>query len=123
MSYHEVSPNLERSNIVNHDHDPQGCTVINDPDGIAYARLATLKGALKLEKAGMKTKGGALRPRIAAEFGLKPRDSHDAFIAKVQEKMDALLAQRRAALAREAEQAELEAVAVLAALPASKTLH
>ena len=58
------------------------------PEAISYVRLASLKGMLKLEKVGMKTRGGALRPRIAAEFGLKARDSHDKFIAKIEQLME-----------------------------------
>jgi hypothetical protein len=51
-------------------------------------RLTSLKGQLKLESKGMKRSGGAIRPRVAAEFGLKPRDSYDKFIAAVQAKID-----------------------------------
>jgi hypothetical protein len=43
-------------------------------------RLLSLRGMLRLEKAGMKTRNGALRPQIAKEFGLSPRAKHDAFI-------------------------------------------
>ena len=44
-------------------------------------RLLSLRGMLKLEKVGLKTRGGALRPRIAAECGLKKTDSYEKFIA------------------------------------------
>lgn len=67
--------------------------VLTTPSAIAYGRLASLKGMLKLEKVGLKTRDGALRPRIAAEFSLKPRDSHDKFIAEIQRRMDEALAQ------------------------------
>ena len=66
-------------------------TALTTPTAISYGRLASLKGMLKLEKVGMKTRGGALRPRIAVELGLKPRDSHDKYIEVIQAKMDALL--------------------------------
>ena len=66
-------------------------TTITTPEGISYVRLASLKGMLKLEKVGMKTRGGALRPRIAAEFGLNKRDSHDKFIAEIESRMQAAL--------------------------------
>lgn len=62
--------------------------VFDTPESINFFRLCSLRGMLKLEKIGMKTRGGALRPRIAAEFGLKPRDSHDKFIAKIQSLID-----------------------------------
>jgi hypothetical protein len=65
--------------------------VLTTPDEIAYGQLAILKGALKLEKVGMKTRGGALRPVWAAKLGLKPRDSYDTFIAEVQKRMDKML--------------------------------
>ena len=71
-------------------------TVINDPEGIEYARLASLKGQLKLEKVGLKSSGGALRPRLAAYLGLKPRDSHDKYIAECQRRMDEILAKKQA---------------------------
>jgi len=54
-------------------------------DAIARYRLCALRSALKLEQKGLKHSGGAIRPRIAAELGLKPRDSHDKFIAKLEE--------------------------------------
>jgi hypothetical protein len=52
--------------------------------GIDAFRLLSIKHQLKLEKLGLKSSGGALRPRLAVEFGLKPRDSHDKFIAKIE---------------------------------------
>lgn len=56
---------------------------------IQAVRLLSLRGMLRLEKVGMKTRGGALRPRIAKEFGLSPRAKHDAFIDAI----NAILAQ------------------------------
>jgi hypothetical protein len=57
-------------------------------DGVTYFRMASLKSQLRLEKVGMKSSGGALRPRLAKEFGLKPRDSHDLYIAHCQAYLD-----------------------------------
>lgn len=57
--------------------------------GVDVFRLLSLKGMLKLEKVGLKQRGGALRPRIAAEFGLSPRATHDAFIAAIEAKVAA----------------------------------
>lgn len=65
-------------------------TVISTPSGIAAARLLSLRGMLRMEKIGMKSRGGALRPRIAAELGLKARDSHDTFIAAIEKKLEAI---------------------------------
>jgi hypothetical protein len=59
--------------------------IISGAEQIAKYRLCVLKQHLKLEKMGMKHSGGAIRPRIAAELGLKPLDSHDKFIAKIEE--------------------------------------
>ena len=48
-------------------------------------RLLSIKHQLKLEKLGLKSSGGALRPRLAKEFGLKPRAPHAEYIAKIEE--------------------------------------
>lgn len=68
---------------------------------VSYARFASLKGQLKLEKVGMKSSGGALRPRLANEFGLSPRDSHDEYINYCIAQMEDLLEQRREELLAE----------------------
>lgn len=76
--------------------------VISGKEGVQYARLASLKGMLKLEKIGLKSRGGALRPRLAQEFGLNKRDPHDKFIAEIQSRMDVLLEFRRKQVEEEA---------------------
>lgn len=58
--------------------------------GVQYFRLASLKQQLKLESLGMKSSGGVIRPRIAKEFNLPARASHQQFIDAVQAKMDSL---------------------------------
>lgn len=68
---------------------PGGGTVATGT-GIGYVRLATLRGMLRLESVGMKSRNGPVRPRIAAEFGLKPRDSFTTYINAVQAKMNEL---------------------------------
>jgi hypothetical protein len=67
-------------------------TVVSTPSGIEYFRFASVKAQLKLEKVGLKSSGGALRPRLAKEFGLSPRAHHDAYIAYCIDKMNSLLA-------------------------------
>jgi hypothetical protein len=57
--------------------------------GVNVFRWASVKAQLKLEQLGMRSSGGPLRPRLAQELGLKPRDSHDKYIAAVQAKLDA----------------------------------
>lgn len=67
------------------------CIVLTG-QGIEYARYAALKGRIKMEKAGLKFKGGSTRRLLAVELGLKPRDKHDKFCEALQAKMDAILA-------------------------------
>ena len=55
-----------------------------------HYRLVSLKGMLKLESLGMKTRGGALRPRLAREFGLKPRSTYDEFIGAINKKLEGI---------------------------------
>ena len=68
----------------------QGGGTIATGKGIEYVRLASLRGMLRLEQVGMKSRAGALRPRIAEEFKLKPRDTFQTFIDAVQAKMNEL---------------------------------
>jgi hypothetical protein len=53
-------------------------------------RWSALRAALELEQRGMKGRAGPLRPRLAAELGLKPRDSYDKFIESVSAKIAAV---------------------------------
>ncbi len=76
-------------------------TMLAGSNAVAYARFASLKGALKLESVGMKTRGGSLRPKLAKEFGLKPRDSFDKYIAHCIGKMEECLEKRREELLEE----------------------
>lgn len=71
-------------------------TAIGIEETTVYAWISQ-KHQLKLEKLGMKFSGGALRPRLAAQHGLKPRDSHDKFIEVIQAKIDAAKAARSGA--------------------------
>lgn len=59
---------------------------------VSIFRLLSIKGMLKMEKIGMKTRGGALRPRIAAEFGLTARTPHDTFIKVIEDMLATLKA-------------------------------
>lgn len=67
---------------------PQGTTFTGD--GVAIYQLLSQKMQLKLEAKGLKSSGGALRPRLAAGLGLKPRDSHEKFIAAIEAKLAVL---------------------------------
>ena len=44
--------------------------------GVEYFRLAALKSMVRLESIGMRSSHGPVRPKIAAEFGLKARDQY-----------------------------------------------
>lgn len=66
--------------------------VCDTPDAIEHFRLSSIKAQLKMEKMGLKSSGGPLRPRLAAQLGLSPRAKHDKYIEVVQAKMDALVA-------------------------------
>lgn len=70
--------------------------VIDTPEGIHYARLAVEKGRVKMEKAGLKFKGGSARKRMALYFGMKPGTTHDVVVARIQEEMDKLIEAKRA---------------------------
>lgn len=59
-----------------------------DAAAIEAYRWATIRGALRLEQRGLKTRGGALRPRLAKQLGLTPRAPYEAFLAAVQVKID-----------------------------------
>jgi hypothetical protein len=63
-----------------------GVTVVTG-DSVNLFRLISIKHQLKLEKLGMKSRGGALRPRLAKEFGLRPRAPHADFIAYCEKKL------------------------------------
>lgn len=65
--------------------------VFDTPESIEYFRLASLKGRVKLEKVGMRGRGGQVTPIMRKEFGLKARASHDEVIAAIQKRMDELL--------------------------------
>jgi hypothetical protein len=71
---------------------PGGATVITG-NGVTAYRFLSLKQMLKLEQKGFKTRGGAIRPRLAKEFGLKPRDSYENYIARAVELAEAAMAE------------------------------
>jgi hypothetical protein len=55
--------------------------------GVDVFRWLSVRAQLRLEKVGMKSRGGPLRPRLAGPLGLKPRDSHDKYIEAVDAKI------------------------------------
>lgn len=65
-------------------------TVIDTPDAIAAFRLLSLRGQLRLEKIGMRSSGGALRPRLSREFSLSSRAPYDDYIAAIDARLSAI---------------------------------
>lgn len=58
-------------------------------EAIPAFRFASLKAQLRLEwKTGMKSSGGALRPRLTKEFGLKKNAPYEDFIKYCQDRLD-----------------------------------
>lgn len=70
-------------------------TTLNTPTGIEYAQYAFLKAGLRMESVGMKTRGGALRPKHAKLLGLSPRAPYADFINAVKVRMNELLEQAK----------------------------
>lgn len=67
-------------------------TMINTPEGINYARLAALRGAVRLESIGMRhSKVRSVRKMAALEMGLKPSAKCPEVIAALEAKMAAIL--------------------------------
>jgi hypothetical protein len=51
-------------------------------------RWASVRQQLKLERIGLRSSGGALRPRLAKTLGLRPRDSYEVYIAAVTARLE-----------------------------------
>jgi hypothetical protein len=62
---------------------------ITSPEDIAAYRLLAIKGALKLESLGMKSRGPSALSVVKKEFGIKARNAKEAlplYIAILKEK-------------------------------------
>lgn len=67
-------------------------TTILTGNGIEYAALCALKGAVKLEKVGMRhSSGRSMRKRAALAMGLKSGASHDNVIAALEKRIHEML--------------------------------
>lgn len=67
-------------------------TVMLTGDGIVYAQLCALKGAVKLEKVGMRhSSGRSARKHAAKLMKLKPRASYDDVIAALEKRINEML--------------------------------
>lgn len=70
--------------------------IVDTPEGIAYAQLAAMKGAVSLESKGMKmSRGRNITAAARKMFGLKARTPHAEVIKVIQRRMDEMLAQRQ----------------------------
>ena len=68
-------------------------TIITTPDGVEYASLAALKGAVKLESLGLRhSRIRNVRKMAAIRMGLKPNTKHAEVIEAIKARMDELLA-------------------------------
>jgi hypothetical protein len=56
-------------------------------EGVKAYRLLAIKQRIKMEKLGLKFRGGSTRAAVAAELGLKSRDSHQKFIEAIDKKL------------------------------------
>jgi len=61
-------------------------------EGITMFRLLALRGAVKLEKVGLKRRGPSASSIARVELGLRPRASHADILAALQVEIDALAA-------------------------------
>lgn len=61
--------------------------------GVDVFRLVSIKGQLTLEEKGIRSSGGALRPRLAKEFGLSPRAPHAKYIEAIEKRIEETRAQ------------------------------
>lgn len=66
-------------------------TLSTTVDAVELFRLASLKKQLQLEGVGLRSSGGAIRPRLAKEFGMSLRAPREAYVAAIQARMDALM--------------------------------
>jgi len=57
---------------------------------VAAYRLLSLRAQLRLEALGLKSSGGAIRPRIAKEFGLTPQAPYADYLTAITAKYLAL---------------------------------
>jgi hypothetical protein len=72
--------------------------IIATPNGISYAQLASLKGAVKLEALGMRHSSGKRMSAVAKKrLGLKMSTPIATAIMTIQDKMNELLEKEKSA--------------------------
>jgi hypothetical protein len=68
-------------------------TILETPDQIRAAQLLSARGAIKLEKLGMRHSRlgqNGLKRLWAKHYGLSPRAKHDEVLAKINEELNSL---------------------------------
>lgn len=68
---------------------PHGAIIVTGADDIARVQLIAVRGALRLEARGMKSRGGSIRKGWAVRLGLKPTAKHDEVIAEINRRLEA----------------------------------
>lgn len=68
---------------------PHGAIIVTGAADIARVQLIAVRGALKLEKLGMKSRGGSIRKGWAERLGLKSNAKHDEVIAEINRRLEA----------------------------------
>jgi len=73
--------------------------VIDTPEGVSFARLAALKGALKLEVIGLKRRGRSAYSILKSDYGY--RGSRESVLKQVTEDIEQELRTREAEIMKE----------------------
>jgi hypothetical protein len=62
---------------------------MQEPETRRFYVYAVWRGQVRMEKAGLKNRGGSVRLRAAQHLGLKRNASHDEVIAELTKRIDA----------------------------------
>jgi len=84
---------------------------------VRYMRLCSIKSQLRLESIGLKSSGGALRPRLAKEFGLSRFMVYELWINHFQQLIDQAVAMKEIGLDWVADMSEHDLNMLLGGLP------
>lgn len=66
-----------------------GCTIATGL-GVNIFQLLAVRGALRLEKVGLRSRGGSIRKGWALRLGLPARATHDEVIARIESELTRL---------------------------------
>ena len=62
-------------------------TILTTPNEIRYYQLAAVKGMIRMEAQGFKSRGGSVRKKWAIHLGLKSSASHEAVCRVLEAQM------------------------------------